>query len=100
MQKLLVAVGISLLLTACGDDGIYGTYKNPQQGLIVKIAEKNIKFPGGNLTVSSWNVDKETKTYTAHAYIKISEGNNFNRNVEIEKTKKGVIIDGVEFEKQ
>ncbi|WP_039058522.1 hypothetical protein [Enterobacter sp. Bisph1] len=100
MRHFLYIIAISLLLTACGDDDIYGVYKNPQQGLIIKIAEKSIKFPGGNLTVSSWDVNKDTKTYTAHTFFKISEQSNFKKDVEIEKTSKGVIIDGIKFEKE
>jgi len=92
-------MGLSLLLTACGDDDIYGTYTNHRVGMVVKITENNIDFPSGNLTVTSWDVDKATDTYLAHTLLKIGEDASMRMNFEIEKTKKGIIIYGLEFEK-
>lgn len=68
MKKIIMAAvfGIALLLAGCGDNGIYGNYKNEQYGLTLKISEKNIEFKGSTIPVVSWDKDEEAKTYTAH----------------------------------
>ncbi|ECE0111541.1 hypothetical protein AVE81_005198 [Salmonella enterica subsp. diarizonae] len=92
MRKLLWVVGLVTFLTACGDDGIYGTWKNTASGVVIKIEEKNIKMPGmGNVAVQKWDVSKDQKEYVAHTpYI----------TLDIEKTKNGIAIMGVEYERE
>lgn len=67
MKKLFMAaiLGLALLLVGCGDEGIYGDYKNEQYGLILKISENKIEFKGMTLAVESWNHNEKEKTYTA-----------------------------------
>lgn len=92
MRKLLWVVGLVTLLTGCGDDGIYGTWKNTSSGLVIKIEEKNIKMPGiGNVAVQKWDVSKDQKEYVAHTTY---------TTLDIEKTKNGIAIMGVEYERQ
>ena len=71
MKKLFMAavVGIAFLLAGCGNDGVYGDYKNEQYGLILKISEKNIEFKGSNYSVESWSNNEEEKSYTAHVKV-------------------------------
>ncbi|WP_439214634.1 hypothetical protein [Duffyella gerundensis] len=68
MKKLFMAavLGIAFLLAGCGNDGIYGDYKNEQYGLILKISEKTIEFKGSEYPVESWNNNEKENTYTAH----------------------------------
>lgn len=84
MKKLFMAaiLCMAFLLAGCGDDGIYGDYKNEQFGLILKITERNIEFKGMNAAVESWSNNEKEKTYTAHV---ISSGHKMN----LRFTKKG-----------
>lgn len=68
MKKSFMAavLGIAFLLAGCGDNGIYGDYKNEQYGLILKISEKTIEFKGNTTAVESWSNNEKDKTYTAH----------------------------------
>lgn len=68
MKKLFMAavLGVVFLLAGCGDDGIYGDYKNEQYGLFLKISEKSIQFKGQTAAVESWSNNEKEKTYTAH----------------------------------
>jgi uncharacterized lipoprotein YehR (DUF1307 family) len=68
MKRLFMAavLSVAFLLAGCGDDGIYGDYKNEQYGLILKISEKKIEFKGMTLAVESWGNNEKEKTYTAH----------------------------------
>ncbi|MGU9869935.1 MULTISPECIES: hypothetical protein [Kluyvera] len=92
MRKLLWVVGLVALLSGCGDDGVYGTWKNAGTGLVIKIDEKNIKFPGvGNLAVDKWDVSKDQQTYVAHTTY---------NNISIEKSKGGIIIMGTEYQRE
>lgn len=92
MRKILWIVGLVVLLTGCGDDGIYGTWKNKSSGVVIKIEESNIKMPGiGNVAVQKWDVSNDKKEYVAHtSYI----------TLDIEKTKNGIAIMGVEYERE
>ena len=92
MRKILWIVGLIVLLTGCGDDGIYGTWKSKSSGVVIKIEENNIKMPGiGNVAVQKWDVSKDKKEYVAHTpYI----------TLDIEKTKNGIAIMGVEYERE
>ncbi|MEN4912821.1 lipoprotein [Erwinia amylovora] len=44
MRKLVLATGLALLLSGCGDDGIYGNYINQQYGVRLDIHKDVIKF--------------------------------------------------------
>lgn len=92
MRKFLWIVGLVVLLTGCGDDGIYGTWKSKSSGVVIKIEESNIKMPGiGNVAVQKWDVSNDKKEYVAHtSYI----------TLDIEKTKNGIAIMGVEYERE
>lgn len=92
MSKFLTVLLFSFLLAGCGDDGIYGTWKSVSSGVVIKIEEKNIKMPGlGNVAIEKWDVSKNKKEYVAHTpYV----------TLDIEKTKNGIAIMGVEYERE
>ncbi|MFB9085980.1 hypothetical protein LU604_04840 [Erwinia tracheiphila] len=46
MRKFMVAVGLTALLSGCGDDGVYGNYVNQQYGIKLDIQKDSIKFKG------------------------------------------------------
>ncbi|MBZ6397585.1 MULTISPECIES: hypothetical protein [Pantoea] len=100
MKKTLVIAALiaaSLSLTGCKDKGVYGTYKNAQYGLTLKLSEKNIEFKGQDYTVVKWDSDDEKKTYVAHSTINISKGNDMKWNFRFKKADGGVYYDGAFF---
>lgn len=100
MKKLLMgmAMALAFLLTGCDDDGIYGTYKNEQHGLILKISEKSIEFKGNTAAVQSWDNDEKAKTYTAHTLLS-SGSTNMKWNMHFKKEGSDVIYLGTLFKK-
>ncbi|EPJ2775202.1 hypothetical protein ACTHEV_005161 [Klebsiella pneumoniae] len=94
MKKLFMAtvLGVAFLLAGCGDNGIYGDYKNEQYGLTLKISEKNIEFKGMTFAVESWSNNEKEKTYTAH-------GSSSGHKMNLRFVKKGsdVVYQGALF---
>lgn len=96
MKKIIMAaaVGIAFLLAGCGDNDIYGNYKNEQYGLILKISEKDIEFKGSTLPVASWDKNEEAKTYTAHT---VSGSMHLKMDMHFQKKGNDVIYLGALF---
>jgi len=94
MKRLFMAAvfGVAFLLTGCGDDGIYGDYKNEQYGLILKISEKNIEFKGKTLAVESWSNNEKEKTYAARV-----NASGYKMNMRFVKKGNDVVYQGALF---
>ncbi|HAO9857766.1 TPA: hypothetical protein IRP05_003339 [Escherichia coli O25b:H4-ST131] len=94
MRKLMLAAGLAVLLSGCGDDGIYGNYVSPQYGVKLDINKDVIKFRDGVFTVKSWD-ESQKPLYIAKTQNKDLGSWTFK----IEKVKDGVIYQGAIFKK-
>ena len=94
MRKLMLATGLVVLLSGCGDDGIYGNYVNQQYGVRLDIQKDVIKFRNGVFTVKSWDESKKP-VYIARTQNKDLSSWTFK----IEKVKSGVVYQGAVFKK-
>ncbi|EOW9997166.1 hypothetical protein ACO2E8_001298 [Yersinia enterocolitica] len=94
MRKLMLATGLVVLLSGCGDDGIYGNYVNQQYGVRLDIQKDVIKFRNGVFTVKSWDESKKP-VYIARTQNKDLSSWTFI----IEKVKGGVVYQGAVFKK-
>ncbi|CAK9886216.1 MAG: hypothetical protein XXXJIFNMEKO3_02644 [Candidatus Erwinia impunctatus] len=94
MLKLMLAAGLAVLLSGCGDDGIYGNYVSPQYGVKLDINKDVIKFRDGVFTVKSWD-ESQKPLYIAKTQNKDLGSWTFK----IEKVKDGVIYQGAIFKK-
>lgn len=94
MKKLFMAaiLGVAFLLAGCGNDSIYGDYKNEQYGLILKITEKNIEYKGKTLAVESWGNNEKDKTYTARV-----NASGYKMNMRFVKKGNDVVYQGALF---
>lgn len=90
----MLAAGLAVLLSGCGDDGIYGNYVSPQYGVKLDINKDVIKFRDGVFTVKSW-VESQKPLYIARTQNKDLGSWTFK----IEKVKDGVIYQGAIFKK-
>lgn len=94
MRKPLLALSLIVLLSGCGDDGIYGNYVNPQYGVRLDIHKDEIRFKNGVFAVKSWD-ESQKPIYIAKTQNKTLGSWSFK----IEKVDGGVIYQGVKFEK-
>ncbi|ECE0915063.1 hypothetical protein OJ325_004560 [Salmonella enterica] len=94
MRKLMLAAGLAVLLSGCGDDGIYGNYVSPQYGVKLDINKDVIKFRDSVFTVKSWD-ESQKPLYIAKTQNKDLGSWTFK----IEKVKDGVIYQGAIFKK-
>lgn len=70
MRKFMMAAGLAVLLTGCGDDDIYDNYVNPQYAVRFDIQKDVIKFRNGVFTVKSWD-ESQKPAYIARTQKKI-----------------------------
>lgn len=94
MRKLMMVAGLAVLLSGCGDDGIYGNYVNQQYGIRLDIQKDTIKFKGMTYSVKSWDESKKP-VYIAKTQVEGVGPWNFK----IEKVKGGVVYLGAVFKK-
>ncbi|EFO1890081.1 hypothetical protein DUZ50_12970 [Escherichia coli] len=95
MRKLMMVAGLAVLLSGCGDDGIYGNYVNQQYGVRLDIQKDVIKFRNGVFTVKSWD-ESQKPIYIAKTQNKDLDSWIFK----IEKVKGGVVYQGAVFKKE
>ncbi|ECE4761397.1 hypothetical protein DC502_22745 [Salmonella enterica] len=95
MRKLMMVAGLAVLLSGCGDDGIYGNYVNQQYGVRLDIQKDVIKFRNGIFTVKSWD-ESQKPIYIAKTQNKDLDSWTFK----IEKVKGGVVYQGAIFKKE
>ncbi|EFT2849814.1 hypothetical protein KZT46_004397 [Escherichia coli] len=94
MRKLMMVAGLAVLLSGCGDDGIYGNYVNQQYGVRLDIQKDVIKFRNGVFTVKGWD-ESQKPVYIARTQNKDLGTWTFK----IEKVKDGVVYQGAIFKK-
>ncbi|ECJ9600618.1 hypothetical protein FQP43_22850 [Salmonella enterica] len=94
MRKFMLAAGLAVLLSGCGDDGIYGSYVNQQYGVRLDVQKDVIKFRNGVFTVKSWD-ESQKPVYIARTQNKDLGSWTFK----IEKVKGGVVYQGAVFKK-
>ncbi|QCC79916.1 hypothetical protein D1Y71_05755 [Klebsiella pneumoniae] len=94
MRKFMLVAGLAVLLSGCGDDGIYGCYVNQQYGVRLDVQKDVIKFRNGVFTVKSWD-ESQKPVYIARTQNKDLGSWTFK----IEKVKGGVVYQGAVFKK-
>ncbi|HDS2715364.1 TPA: hypothetical protein QID56_004889 [Klebsiella pneumoniae subsp. pneumoniae] len=94
MRKFMLVAGLAVLLSGCGDDGIYGSYVNQQYGVRLDVQKDVIKFRNGVFTVKSWD-ESQKPVYIARTQNKDLGSWTFK----IEKVKGGVVYQGAVFKK-
>lgn len=94
MRKFMLAAGLAVLLSGCGDDGIYGNYVNQQYGVRLDVQKDVIKFRNGVFTVKSWD-ESQKPVYIARTQNKDLGSWTFK----IEKVKGGVVYQGAVLRK-
>ncbi|HEB1779810.1 TPA: hypothetical protein RY500_003903 [Escherichia albertii] len=94
MRKLMLVAGLAVLLSGCGDDGIYGNYVNQQFGVRLDIQKDVIKFRDGVFIVKGWDESKKP------VYIARTQNKDLGSwTFKIEKVKGGVVYQGAVFKK-
>ncbi|HFO8483895.1 TPA: hypothetical protein ACHOXM_005068 [Escherichia coli] len=65
MRKFMLAAGLAVLLSGCGDDGIYGNYVNQQYGVRLDVrssSEMAFLLLKAGMKAKSLSISLELKT--------------------------------------